>query len=393
MEDGSKAPSDDFLARNGLRYGKMYGFAIDMSENGPSSGLWRDAFHKDPEKGVNGAKVSGEFQPIKWQWGGVATDFTEDGAWDGMHFWNGKGEYLCDAACKLLIHVCMYILRCLIQLLFFLLPALPPGYDEAGCKMEHNSPDIRPGQSGFIQGSTCGYFGHYYLTNIKEELAGLDPSAEELPSSVASDYYVYQGELSIVDQIELGGAGKMANGEEAYKVYHGKNMTSPDIAETFEDIDGLEVILTKNNQLHAIIQEDAGNWYGDRMFITSPLKHDGTPITYYFVAMSGGKKNSRMTAGVGIPAGTNVDSADAHEFSGIFDASPLLHKNADGDFVMDSNDFGYKKNQLAGKIKMNQKTILINLQAGSMEKGLIEFFEADRGGQWLAYKPNVKDFA
>lgn len=59
---------------------------------------------------------------------------------------------------------------------------------------------------------------------------------------------------------------------------------------------------------------------------------------------------------------------------------------------MDSSDFGYTKNQLAGKIKMNQKTILINLQAGSMKKGLIEFFEADRGGQWLAYKPDVKDF-
>ena len=112
MEDGSKAPSDDFLARNGLRYGKMYGFAIDMSEDGPSSGLWRDAFHKDPEKGVNGAKVTGEFQPIKWQWGGVATDFTEDGAWDfqdesvttdGMHFWNGEGE-----------HSFLYLLSCAI---------------------------------------------------------------------------------------------------------------------------------------------------------------------------------------------------------------------------------------------------------------------------------------
>ena len=260
--------------------------------------------------------------------------------------------------------------------------------------MEHNSPDIRPGKSGFVQGSTCGYFGHYYLTSIKEELAELDPSAGELPASVASDYYVYQGELSIVDQIKLGGAGKMANGEEAYKVYHGKNMTNPDIAETFEDIDGLEVILTKNNQLHAIIQEDAGNWYGDRMFITSPLTHDGTPITYYFVAMSGGKKNSRMTGGVGIPAGTaDGDSADAHEFSGIFDASPLLHKNSEGNFVMDSSDFGHRKNELAGKIKMNQKTILINLQAASMRKGLIEFFEADRGGQWLAYKPDVEDFA
>lgn len=257
--------------------------------------------------------------------------------------------------------------------------------------MEHNSPDIRPGQSGFIQGSTCGYFGHYYLTNLKEELADLVSSSGELPESVASEYYVYQGELPIVDQIELGGAGIMANGEPALKVYHGKNMTNPDITETFEDIDGLEVILTKDNQLHAIIQEDAGNWYGDRMFITSPLAHDGTPITYYFVAMSGGQNNTRMNNGVGIPMGANRE-AKAHEFSGIFDVSPLLHKNAEGNFVLKASDPGWRKNKMAGRIKMNQKTILVNLQASSMSTGTIGFFQADRGGQWLAYRPNIPEF-
>lgn len=101
MEDGSPADADDFLARNGLRYGKVYGFAVDMSEDGPSNGLWRDEYHKDPEKGVNGAKVEGEFLPINWQWAGVATDFIEDGAWDfqdesvtegDVKFWNGKGK-------------------------------------------------------------------------------------------------------------------------------------------------------------------------------------------------------------------------------------------------------------------------------------------------------------
>ena len=47
MEDGSQAPASDFLARNGLRYGRIYGFAIDMSPEGPTGGEWRDEFHKN----------------------------------------------------------------------------------------------------------------------------------------------------------------------------------------------------------------------------------------------------------------------------------------------------------------------------------------------------------
>ena len=64
---GSDAPADDFLARNGLRYGKVYGFAVDMSESGPTGGLMRDAFHKPR---ANGAQVDGKFVAINWQWDG-----------------------------------------------------------------------------------------------------------------------------------------------------------------------------------------------------------------------------------------------------------------------------------------------------------------------------------
>ena len=75
MEDGSVQTEVDFLAKNGLRYGKVYGFAIDMTEDGPTKGMWRDDFHRDPEMAHNGAKVPGIFTPIDWQWDGVVRDF------------------------------------------------------------------------------------------------------------------------------------------------------------------------------------------------------------------------------------------------------------------------------------------------------------------------------
>ena len=198
-------------------------------------------------------------------------DFMHDGAWDfqdavpnapeGYEYWNGMGN------------------------------------DSAGCKTKHNSPIQLPGMSGFMQTSTRGYFGENFLINLKEELAGL--SGNELPVSVASTYTVYQGELDIRAQIHLGGKGQYSDGKNATSNYSGSSNTKTD---TFEDIDGFEEIIGKDGKRYAIIQEDSGNRYGERQFITE-LHHDG-PLDYYFVAQSGGNLNSRMAAGVGIPSGT-----------------------------------------------------------------------------------------
>jgi len=98
------------------------------------------------------------------------------------------------------------------------------------------------------------------------------------------------------------------------------------------------------------------------MFISSPLEHeaDGKDLTYYFVAMSGGKENSRMKAGVGIPAGTmcfdgEKFNADSHEFSGLFDLSGLLRKNNNGVFVVKASDTGAAKRANDAQVAMNDK--------------------------------------
>ena len=72
LEDGTEAPEDDFLARNGLKYGQMYGFAIDMRNTtdsvGPTAGVWRDAWHKTAQ---NGDMIPGKWIAQEWRWNGA----------------------------------------------------------------------------------------------------------------------------------------------------------------------------------------------------------------------------------------------------------------------------------------------------------------------------------
>jgi hypothetical protein len=96
-EDGSAAPADDFLARNGLKYGQLYGFAIDMTVNGPTKGLWRDPFHA-LNTTKNGDLVRGKWIAQPWRWNGTVTNYAHDGGWDyqlpaapGLSWWNSLG--------------------------------------------------------------------------------------------------------------------------------------------------------------------------------------------------------------------------------------------------------------------------------------------------------------
>jgi hypothetical protein len=80
LEDGSDAPADDFLARNGLKYGQIYGFAVNMADNTTAPNAeWRDAFHKTAS---NGDKVEGKWIPQEWRWTGEVKNFQHDGSWD-----------------------------------------------------------------------------------------------------------------------------------------------------------------------------------------------------------------------------------------------------------------------------------------------------------------------
>merc|ERR1712038_1322021 len=178
--------------------------------------------------------------------------------------------------------------------------------------------------TAFIQGSTAGYFGHYYVHDI---VAALE-SDGDFPSELDASYYVYQGENDITGQIELNGDGLYnivpeCPGADDATVNCDRDYS---VKSTFEDIDGLEII-SASDGLYAVIQEDSGNDLGERMFISSALEHekDGNEISYHFMAMSGGKYNTRMAAGVAVPA-TSSGGGGSHEFSGVIDLSGMLAK-------------------------------------------------------------------
>ena len=349
----------------------------------------RDAFHKPRH---NGAQVDGKFVAIKWQWDGVVKNFRHDGAWDfqlpvpgyedtNMMWWNGKG------------------------------------YDASGSKTEHLSPDTRPGKTAFIQGSTAGYFGHYYIHGIAEALSAED----EFPSELDSSYFVYQGENDISGQIELNGDGLVSIVPECNNITDASMNCDNDysVKNTFEDmIDGLEVIAASDG-LYAVIQEDSGNEIGERMFITSALEHeeDEEELTYYFMAQSGGKYNTRMSDLVGIPATSN-DGGGSHEFSGVIDLSGMLAKKEhrhrtrktksdkkdkktknptsaptsapepESDFMISAHD-GAAKRMTELMVPINEKLIALGLQAHNLDSGVVKAFKADRGGQVLVYQPAI----
>lgn len=198
------------------------------------------------------------------------------------------------------------------------------------------------------------------------------------------NYFVYQGELDVREQIMLGGKGQYAN-ETADATSNWDDYQFPKY--TFEDIDGLEVLEGPEGKLYAILQEDSGNNYGERMLL-APLEHerDGNELTYYFLAMSGGSQNTRMLNGVSVPAGT-WSRATSHEFSGIFDLSGLLLRDDSGAFVLSAADDGAAKRAADRMLDINDKLIIVNVQAHSQNSGYLEAFQLDRGGQVYVLKP------
>ena len=220
------------------------------------------------------------------------------------------------------------------------------------------------------------------VNDVAEVLAAANG---ELPDVFDGDYFVYQGEVDIREQVNLGGKGQTANGADA-TVNH-SDMENPHV--TFEDIDGFEVLEGPDDKLYAVIQEDSGNKLGERMFI-APLEHgrDGKELSYYFVAQSGGAENTRFKNGVGIPKGS-WSKPNGHEFSGVFDMSALFAKNADGTYKLAASDTGEVKREADRQTDINEKHVMVNVQAHTQVGGVLSAFQLDRGGQIYLYKPDI----
>eukprot|EP00931_Biecheleriopsis_adriatica_P032894 TRINITY_DN1913_c0_g1_i4.p1 TRINITY_DN1913_c0_g1~~TRINITY_DN1913_c0_g1_i4.p1 ORF type:complete len:756 (-),score=155.51 TRINITY_DN1913_c0_g1_i4:94-2361(-) len=345
-KDGN-ADSVSFLARNGLEFGALYGFATDCSVEGIES---RDSWHKNASKA--GEQVVGAFYKMRWKdTPGEVKDFVHDGSWEyqdapegapaGWCFWNGQGK------------------------------------DSGGSKTEHISPDPRGGLR-VLQSSTAGYFGIYEFSALTDLL-----SEGEFPSSIPATYTCLQPESDIVDQVILNGKGQYADGQDArYMPDKGQNPGKS----TFEDIDAVEWIAAKGGEDYIIIHEDGGNDFGERKFLAKVA----TPMQYYFVAMSGGPLNSRQKAGVSAVAGS-FKAAASHEFSGATDLSGMLAKDSLGNFRLPAGDVSGLRRQLEAETAIDDKIFSVSLQAHSQWGGWTESFNSDATGQILVYKPDLSN--
>lgn len=343
--------TNDFLARNGLACGRVYGFAV------PSATTDRDAWHKGNFRDGTDDTVTGYFARTQWKWDGTVKNFDDDQAWDFQNppkkdtdasaasdshkFWTAKGR------------------------------------DAAGAKTEHVSPDPRGG-SRYIQGSTAGYMGIYDFTGITATLNGIPASntgESTFPASIAATYTIVEGESKISDRIDLRCKGKRADGNDQTMM-----MDSSADKDTFEDIDGLEWIAAADNKDYIVIQEDGGNKFGERMFLAE-IPAAGVKPTYKFIAQAGGSENTRTKAGASVPAGTaTAASARASEFSGVADLSGILKEGtATG---------GAARRAAEATVSIEDKYIAVGLQHHAANGGVIEKFNLDRGGQVYIYKPD-----
>ena len=343
--------NENFLSRNGLAYGQLYGYGV---MNGTMD---RDAWHR---QAANGDVVEGAFYPLEWRWDGEVKNFLYDGCWAFQHpVDNGTGHFW-----------------------------TANGPDSAGSKTEHNTPDPT-GLPRFIQSSTAGYLGIYDFAGVADLIADdVNNGGEGFPTKIPSVYTNLQGEVDVTAQIMLGGKGQYAHGGNATQNYDGAQEAGLG-KRTFEDIDGIEWFASSSNDMgYLLIQEDSGNDYGERTFIAPVSTTE--PMTYYFVAMSGGDKSTRNGPGmVGVPKGTNAGGG-AHEFSGSMDLSGMLAKDVDGNFIVQAGTGqGYATRQAEKMTAIDDKIIAMGLQAHNLHGGVIRAYNGDRGGQLFAYQPKL----
>ena len=251
--DCTTTDTTNFLAKNGLACGRVYGFAVPTtatatpgtratSATGPTTPS--PATSRRPSgSGTAPSRTSTTTRP-----GTSRTPKKTDasGPEASYKFWTAKGR------------------------------------DAGGAKTEHSQPRPRGGNR-FIQGSTAGYMGIYdFTTGVSNSISGL--TAPALPNSIAATYTIVEGESKISDRIELRCKGKRADGNDQTMM---KDKSAD--KDTFEDIDGLEWIAAANNKDYIVIQEDGGNKFGERMFLAE-IPAAGVKPTYKFIAQAGGSR-------------------------------------------------------------------------------------------------------
>ena len=396
QEIADKADST-YLARNGLEYGQLYGFALSNDANWPSySNL--EAYWSSSSL-TNGQTVSGQYMAIPWRWKKIlepayrtdvskwqkspltsANDYTT--LTPNYKFWNSTG-------------------------------------DATGVyKVEHAASDPYGGQRYVVGTNTRvsgtapnlsvepGYITMHDLTGLSTLLNGL--SGTQFPTSIpATVKLVVSFNTANKNNYQVLTAGGAKN---RVGNFGGRAVITEEQNKVPVLVDTLQWYSASNNQNWLYMGEDASSsssssgsgstnpviaFAGDAhnaawLAPFTPNDLAGKKVPLYFMSqLSGGTASSKFKQS--IPANTNYENvtnafyqADrTHEYSGSWDLSGMLHKSS-GAFVANTTT---KLRTIDSQVPINNKTIMIGADMHYVAGGVIGKNTLGQGGQILALKP------
>ena len=378
----SATKPEQFLARNGLLHGQIYGLAVNEKSAGRmnlESDFWTEesggsAFDDYQESADAVNDFNGRFYPSGFKWQGfdqpVAVRDTEMLMWtqsEHQPAYDAESDDFADDG------------------YFFL---------NGSYKMEHSAPDPDPSRTRYAQNMTGNnaILG-FDLNKIERQLRKNDRDGDQLPDflDVKVNRIVSGAEGSLV--LETGDQGLAHQGEfNPDGLLTAATHLGDGGVERMEDPDGLAWIKGSDGDV-LIVDEDSGNEYGERKFalpIDSAMKLRDE-ASGYFMAMAGGEYSPRTAVGASALGGTFVladpekgDYTDA-EFSSTWDVTGLLARKPDGSFYTKTELEGRALFDIQEAIPLDDHALIGVVQKRGEAGGQVEELQADGGGQLLMF--------
>ena len=368
---------DQFLGRNGLLYGKLYGQAIskktartldvdlDANGNGVYDDHAMDAYLTNADAPDN---FKGRFLPTSYQWGGwdepTAVQDTEMFLWERPEEQHGKFKFF-----------------------------------NGDSKAEHVAGDPGGSASWFQNMTDEGALMGFKIKKIGKQLQRTLDDGEMLP-----DFLKYKAVRTVaaVDgalTIETGGEGLAHVGS---KNPDGTLDASTHVEKGVSKMvapDGLHWVKGPGGNDVLIVDEDSGNDYGERKYALPIDKKTLTlrdEATGYHLAVAGGKLNPRQLAGAAALPGTSweIDGVTNYgqgaEFSGSWDVTAITARKEDGSFYTKEELSGTGLDAIQNAIPIEDHLYQGVVQYRGESAGQVEEVGGDAGGQLFQY--TMSDF-
>ena len=364
----SASAKDQFLARNGLLHGKLYGLAVSNADYNSSLGIsdinissqMMETYLEDSNASDT---FNARYYPTSYKWAGWGISNAKTVGETEIYKWTSSAEQ-------------------------------PTGYTFliGNTKTEHPAVDPDITKHRYVQNMTAsGAILGFDFGDLTSQLSSLslNDTNKGLPSyldvSVRRIVAATAGSLTLDVGTEGKGIGHYdatGNPNGLTAAIHIEKNASKTVAP-----DGLMWIKTADADV-LIVDEDSGNDYGERKFalVLDPSTMAlNEPNKGYFLALAGGSKNPRGDSNASVYPGTKSNTTSA-EFSGSWNVTSMVTRKEDGTFYSMSELAGTGEQTVNSKVLLEDSMIIGVVQHRSQSGGVVDAFRNDAGGQVFAFR-------